>query len=129
MIIIDHELIEFIFVEMFQVMLENTQKACDMQWHLNKTLKRNETMTSIPISVSVSCSLTGSEHFVVQFKHHTWLKDMAGNSLGQEYVTAPALRLSYLSASEAQAVGASGATLSAASLLTLGLLIGILAFQ
>ncbi len=89
----------------------------------------NQTITILPIAVTVACSLTGSETFAVVFRQPSLFKDVAGNSFQQPYLTVAARRYSYISTSELQAVQASGATISAASLISLGLVIGVIALQ
>jgi len=121
--------IESKLVDEIDVRLENMKTNCDLQWRLNKTLTPEQTINSIPISITVACSLTGSESFVVVFKNPTLIKDIANNAFQQTYLTASASRYSFIPASEGEAVAASGATISAASLLTLGLVIGMVALQ
>ncbi len=71
----------------------------------------------------------GVENFVVTFTQPTLFKDVAGNPFRQPYVIAAAKRLSYMPASEKETVAAAGTTLSTASLITLGVVIGIVALQ
>ncbi len=109
--------------------VENGKGECATEWEFKDPISPFVPFTTMKLSLTVTCSLSGVENFVVRFHESTAIQDLSGNPLGFAYLTAGTRRHPYLSAAEDDFVQASAATLSWANLITYLIVMAIVTMQ
>lgn len=100
-----------------------------MQWKIKDNFTKNAIKTSIEFGITVDCSLSGAEIFVLIFDFPRNIEDIWGNKFQQKILQANSFTYYYVSQAEAQIVAGAGGSFSMSSLATLGIVILSSIFQ
>ena len=104
-----------------EVNLANTKGSCNVSWQLSTSFAELIAINQMIIHTNVSCSLIGTEIFVIRFKRPDFITDLSNNSMTSSVYKAQALK--YVPDSVKAAVSQAGTTFTASAFATFGLVL------
>ena len=112
------------------VQLRGAEEDCMFSWKLVDVFHENYQFDKLTVKASPRCSLQGAaQTYVVTFNDVTALTSPIGYSLKNNVLRANALRYIYISEADKRTLSAVGESFSSTGLATLGLMLGVSAFQ
>ena len=117
------------FNSTIKIKLENANPNCQMNWNLMNYFTQDSIILSAKFAISVKCTLSGLEIFVLSFDYPNQITDPWGNKLQQKRLETKAFKYYYYPEDESKAVEGVGTTFSLSSTLILIIVALAVVFQ